>query len=105
MINAKESVEGSVAAPRIVSIGEGAYYARQFLAEWEFEHIKGVARADREEYARRLAEKCRDDAAKAGINKRALEIVAGGDLIRKLINALNEAEFQAGMPRSADRPI
>jgi len=41
-----------------------------------------------------LAEKCRDDAAKAGINKWALEIVAGGDLIRKLIGALNEAEFR-----------
>ena len=70
------------------------YHARQFLADWEFEHIKGVARANREEHARLLAEKCRDDAAKAGINKWALEIVAGGDLIRKLIGALNEAEFR-----------
>jgi hypothetical protein len=70
------------------------YQARQFLADWEFEHIKGVARANREEHARLLAEKCRDDAAKAGINKWALEIVAGGDLIRKLIGALNEAEFR-----------
>jgi hypothetical protein len=43
---------------------------------------------------RGLAEKCRDDAAKAGINKWALEIVAGGDLIHKLIGALNEAEFR-----------
>jgi hypothetical protein len=41
-----------------------------------------------------LAQKCREDAAKAGINKWTLEIVAGRDFIRKLINALNEAEFK-----------
>ena len=41
------------------------YRARHFLAEWEFEHVKGVARTNCEEYARLLAEKCRDDAAKA----------------------------------------
>jgi hypothetical protein len=70
------------------------YRARHFLAEWEFEHVKGVARRNCEEYARVLAEKCRDDAAKAGINKWALEIAAGGDLIRKLTGALNEAEFK-----------
>jgi hypothetical protein len=60
------------------------HHARQFLSVWEFEHIKGVARTNRQEQARLLAEKCRDDAAKAGINKWALEIAAGGDLIRKL---------------------
>lgn len=79
------------------------YYARQFLAEWEFEHIKAVECVNRKERARLLAEKCRDDAARAGINKWALEIAAGGDLIRKLIKALNEAEFQVDvrpLPRS-----
>lgn len=69
------------------------YRARPFLAQWEFEHVKPVARANREQQARLLAEKCRDDAAKMGINKWALEIVAGGDLIRNMIGALNEAEF------------
>ena len=68
------------------------HHARQFLAEWEFEHIEVVARANREEHARLLAERCREDAAKAGINRWALEIVAGGNLIRKLMGALNEAE-------------
>jgi hypothetical protein len=68
--------------------------ARPFLAQWVFEHIKPVARANREEQARLLAEKCRDDAAKVGINKWALEIVAGGDLVRNMIGALNEAEFK-----------
>jgi hypothetical protein len=47
------------------------YHARRFLADWEFEHIKGVARANREEHARLLAEKCRDDAAKANRNGRS----------------------------------
>jgi hypothetical protein len=75
------------------------------LAEWEFEHIKVVERANREERARLLAEKCRDDAARAGINKWALEIAAGGHLTRKLIKALNEAEFQVDVPRSAGQPI
>ena len=69
------------------------YRARPFLAQWEFEHIKVVAPANREEHARLLAEKCRNDAAKVGINRWALEIVAGGDLIRSMIQALKEAEF------------
>src|SRR5262245_18991877 len=67
------------------------YHAR--MAEWEFEHIKTVARANREEQARLLTEKCRDDPAKAGIDKWALEIAAGGDLTRRLIGALTEAEW------------
>ena len=67
-----------------------------------------VERANREERARLLAEKCRDDAARAGINKWALEIAAGGDLIRKLIKALNEAEFSgrcAAISRPTDKRI
>jgi hypothetical protein len=70
------------------------YRARSFLAQWEFEHIKVVACANREEHARLLAERCRDDAAKVRINRWALEIVAGGDLISSMIQALNEAEFR-----------
>ena len=68
--------------------------ARRFLAQWEFEHIDVVARAVREEYARRLTGQCRADAAKAGINKWALEIVAAGDLVRNMIQSLKEAEFK-----------
>ena len=44
--------------------------AEKFLAQWEFEHIADsdiVARSDREDQARRLALRCREDAAKAGI--------------------------------------
>jgi hypothetical protein len=43
--------------------------AEKFLAEWEFEHIADsdiVARSDREDQARRLALRCREDAAKEG---------------------------------------
>jgi hypothetical protein len=68
--------------------------ARRFLAQWEFEHINVVARAVREEHARRLTEQCRADAAKAGINKWDLEIVAGGDLVRNMIQSLKAAEFK-----------
>ena len=68
--------------------------ARRFLAQWEFEHINVVARAVREEHARRLTEQCRADVAKAGINKWALEIVAGGDLVRNMIQSLKAAEFK-----------
>ena len=68
--------------------------ARHFLAQWEFEHINIVARTVREEHARRLTEQYRADAAKAEINKWALEIVAGGDLVRNMIQSLKEAEFK-----------
>jgi hypothetical protein len=33
--------------------------AEKFLARWEIEHIKMVARSDREDQARRLALQCR----------------------------------------------
>lgn len=68
--------------------------ATKFLARWEFEHIKAVARSDREEQARRLALQCREDAAKAGISNQDLEASVEGDLIRNMIQALDEAEFR-----------
>jgi hypothetical protein len=40
--------------------------AKKFLAKWEFEHIEVVARSHREDQARHLALRCREDAAKAG---------------------------------------
>lgn len=70
------------------------YRAGPLPARLEFEHIKVVAPANREEHPRLSAEKRRNDAAKVGINGWALEIVAGGELIRSMIQALNEAEFR-----------
>jgi hypothetical protein len=53
---------------------------KKFLAKWEFEHIEMVARSDREVQARRLALRCREDAAKAGISTQDLEAAADGNL-------------------------
>jgi hypothetical protein len=68
--------------------------AEKFLAQWEFEHIKVVARSDREDQARRLPLRCREDAAKAGISGQDLEAAAEGNLIGNMLQALDDAEFQ-----------
>jgi hypothetical protein len=68
--------------------------AKEFLARWEIEHIKMVARSDREDQASRLALRCREDAAKAGISNEHLEAAAEGNLIGDMLQALDEAEFQ-----------
>ena len=68
--------------------------AKKFLAKWEFEHIEVVARSDREEQARRLALRCREDAAKAGISGQDLEGAAEGNLIGNMLQALDDAEFR-----------
>ena len=68
--------------------------AETFLAQWQIEHIKMVARSDREYEAGRLALRCLEDAARAGISSQDLEAVAGGDLIGNMLQALDDAEFR-----------
>jgi hypothetical protein len=71
--------------------------AEKFLAQWEFEHIADsdpVARSHREEEARRLALRCREDAGKAGISSQDLEAAAEGNLIGNMLQALDDAEFR-----------
>jgi hypothetical protein len=68
--------------------------AEKFLAQWEIEHIEMVARSDREDQARRLALRCREDAAKAGISSQDLEATAEGNLIGNMLQALDAAEFR-----------
>ena len=71
--------------------------AEKFLAQWEFEHLADsdiVARSDREDQARRLALRCREDAGKAGISSQDLEAAAEGNLISNLLQALHAAEFR-----------
>jgi hypothetical protein len=68
--------------------------AKKFLAQWEFEHIKVVERSDREEEAQRLALRCQEDAAKAGIGNRDLEAVVENNLVRNMLQALDAAEFR-----------
>jgi hypothetical protein len=69
-------------------------HAAKFLAQWEFEHVKVVARSDRDKQAKLLASQCQEDAAKAGIKEQDLEAVVEGDLIRNMIQALDEAEYR-----------
>jgi hypothetical protein len=59
--------------------------AEKFLAQWEIAHIKVVARSNREDQARRLALRCREDAARAGINSQDLEAAAEGNLIANML--------------------
>jgi hypothetical protein len=68
--------------------------AEKFLAQWEIEHIKMVARSDREDQARRLALRCREDAARAGISSQDLEAAAEGNLIGNMLQALDDVEFR-----------
>ena len=68
--------------------------AETFLAQWEIEHVKMVARSDREHQARRLALRCLEDAARAGISSQDLEAAAEGNLIGNMLQALDDAEFR-----------
>jgi hypothetical protein len=68
--------------------------ADKFLARWEIEHVKMVARSDREDQAECLALRCREDAAKAGISSQDLEAAAEGNLIGNMLQALDDVEFR-----------
>ena len=52
-----------------------------------------MPRSDREGQAQRLALRCREDAAKAGISSQDLEVAADGNLIGNMLQALDAAEF------------
>ena len=68
--------------------------AEKFLAQWQFEHVKLVARSDREYEAGRLALRCLKDAARAKISSQDLEAAAEGNLIGNMLQALDDAEFR-----------
>ena len=68
--------------------------AQNFLAQWQIEHVKTVARSDRKYEAERLALRCLEDAARAGISSQDLEAAAEGDLIGNMLQALDDAEFR-----------
>jgi len=53
-----------------------------------------VARSDREDEAGRLALRCLEDAARAGISSQDLEAAAEGNLIGNMLQALDDAEFR-----------
>ena len=68
--------------------------AEKFLAQWQIEHVKMVARSDREYEAGRLALRCLEDAARAGIGGLDLEAATEGNLIGNMLQALDDAEFR-----------
>ena len=68
--------------------------AEEFLAQWQIEHVKMVARSDREYEAGRLALRCLEDAARAGISSQDLETAAEANLIVNMLQALADAEFR-----------
>jgi hypothetical protein len=68
--------------------------AEKFLAQWQFEHVKIVGRSDRVYEAGRLALRCLEGAARAGISSQELEAAAEGDLISNMLQALDDAEFR-----------
>ena len=63
--------------------------ARIFLISWFSEHIKALPEVRRLAEAVRLAAKCRADAANVGIPLDEIRDVTDGDLILKLLQALD----------------
>ena len=70
--------------------------AQEFLIQWFSAHVKGLPPVQRLAESVRLATKCRDDATLAGIPLHEIRTVAGGDLIRKLLEAMDIAERPNG---------
>ena len=68
--------------------------AEEYLAQWQIEYVKMVARSDREYEAGRLALRCLEDAARAGISSQDLETAAEANLIGNMLQALADAEFR-----------
>jgi len=68
--------------------------AEEFLAQWQIEHVKMVARSDREYEAGRLALRCLEDAARAGISSQDVEAAAEANLIGNMLQALADVEFR-----------
>ena len=68
--------------------------AEKFLAQWQIEHVKMVARSDREYEAGRLALRCLEDAARAGISSQDVEVAAEANLIGNMLQALADVEFR-----------
>jgi len=68
--------------------------AKKFVEQWEFTHIRAVESSEQPEEARRLALRCQQDAAKAGISPQDLQAAVDGDLIENMVQALSAAAFR-----------
>jgi len=65
--------------------------ARQFLIHWFTDHIQSLPKPFRLAQAVRLATQCRQDATAAGISPVEVRAATEGNLIRKLLDALDAA--------------
>ena len=65
--------------------------AREFLIDWFSTHVQPLPVVRRLAEAVRLATKCRADATASGIPMQEIRDVADGDLILRLIQALDAA--------------
>jgi hypothetical protein len=65
--------------------------AVEFLDRWEADHVEAVPFEKRDNEAIRLAEQCRQDALRAGISLVYLEKAANGNLVRNMLDAIEEA--------------
>lgn len=65
--------------------------AGDFLIQWFAQHVQALPAVQRLAEAVRLATDCRKDAVAAGIDLQEIRDVAGGDLIRKILQALDTA--------------
>jgi len=63
--------------------------AGDFLIHWFLQHVRPLPAVQRLAEAVRLATDCRRDAVAAGIDLQEIRDAAGGDLIRKILEALN----------------
>lgn len=65
--------------------------AREFLIDWFSGHVQPLPAVRRLAEAVRLATKCRADAPAAGIPLQEIREAVGGDLILRLLEALDAA--------------
>jgi hypothetical protein len=63
--------------------------AGEFLVLWLTQHVQPLPPVHRVAEAVRLATDCRKDAVAAGVDLQEIRDAAGGDLIRKILEALN----------------
>ena len=65
--------------------------AGDFLIHWLAQHVQALPAVQRLAETVRLATVCRKDAVAAGIDLQEIRDAAGGDLIRKILQALDAA--------------
>jgi hypothetical protein len=65
--------------------------AHDFLNDWLGRHIQPLKAVERVPASVRLALQCRKDAVTAGIQLQEIRDAVGGDLIRKILQALDVA--------------